>query len=197
MEWKDLDSSRCSVARTAEVVGDGWTVLVLRDLFNGVRRFDDLAAHLGIARNVLTRRLAALVEEGIVERVPYREPGARERHEYRLTAAGRDLRPVLLAMLAWGDAHRAGPDGPPVRVEHPECGAAVHVELRCAEGHAVDPRAPLRSVPIAAPEPSSRKRALRVRRELADRPPPSVVSGRGLGLGGDRDTGIGRTKECR
>ena len=97
------------MARTAEVVGDGWTVLVLRDLFNGVRRFDDLAAHLGIARNVLTRRLAALVEEGIVERVPYREPGARERHEYRLTAAGRDLRPVLLAMLAWGDAHRAGP----------------------------------------------------------------------------------------
>ena len=109
MEWKDLDSRRCSVARTAEVVGDGWTVLVLRDLFNGVRRFDDLAAHLGIARNMLTRRLAALVEEGIVERVPYREPGARERHEYRLTAAGRDLRPVLLAMLAWGDAHRAAP----------------------------------------------------------------------------------------
>lgn len=150
MEWKDLDSSRCSVARTAEVVGDAWTVLVLRDLFNGVRRFDDLAAHLGVARNVLTRRLTALVEEGIVERVPYREPGARERHEYRLTAAGRDLRPVLLAMLAWGDAHRAGPDGPPVRVEHPECGAAVHVELRCAEGHAVDPRAPLRSVPIGS-----------------------------------------------
>src|SRR6476620_7339887 len=84
----------------------------------------------------------SLVEEGIVERLPYREPGARERHEYRLTAAGRDLRPVLLAMLAWGDAHRAGPDGPPVRVEHPGCGAAVHVELRCAEGHAVDPRAP-------------------------------------------------------
>ena len=147
MEWKDLDRSRCSVARTAGVVGDGWTVLVLRDLFNGVRRFDDLACHLGVARNVLTRRLAALVDEGVVERVPYREPGARERHEYRLTPAGRDLRPVLLAMLAWGDAHRAGPEGPPVRVEHPGCGAAVHVELRCAEGHTVDPRAPLRSVP--------------------------------------------------
>jgi DNA-binding HxlR family transcriptional regulator len=82
------------VARTAEVVGDGWTVLVLRDLFNGVRRFDDLATHLGIARNVLTRRLAALVEAGIVERVPYRAPGSRERHEYRLTSAGRDRRPM-------------------------------------------------------------------------------------------------------
>ncbi len=90
------------MARTAAVVGDAWTVLVLRDLFNGVRRFDDLAAHLGIARNVLTRRLATLVEEGVVERVPYREPGSRERHEYRLTAAGRDLRPVILAMLTWG-----------------------------------------------------------------------------------------------
>ncbi len=149
MDWKDLDSRRCSVARAAAVVGDGWTVLVLRDLFNGVRRFDDLAAHLGIARNVLTRRLAALVDEGIVERVPYREPGARERHEYRLTPAGRDLRPVILAMLAWGDAHRAGSDGPPVLVEHPECGAPVHVELRCAAGHVIDPRAPLRSVPFA------------------------------------------------
>jgi len=138
------------VARAAEVVGDGWTVLVLRDLFNGVRRFDDLAAHLGIARNVLTRRLAALVDEGIIERVPYRAPGSRERHEYRLTPAGRDLRPVLLAMLAWGDAHRAGPDGPPVRIEHPGCGAPIHVELRCAAGHLVDHRAPLRSVPIGA-----------------------------------------------
>ena len=150
MDWKDLDSRRCSVARTADVIGDGWTVLVLRDLFNGVRRFDDLAAHLGIARNVLTRRLNALVAEGVVERVPYREPGSRERHEYRLTAAGRDLRPVILAMLAWGDAYRAGPDGPPVRVEHPGCGAPVHVELRCAEGHVIAPGARLRSVPLPA-----------------------------------------------
>jgi DNA-binding HxlR family transcriptional regulator len=150
VEWKDLDSRRCSVARTAAVVGDAWTVLVLRDLFNGVRRFDDLAVHLGVARNVLTRRLATLLEEGVVERVPYREPGSRERHEYRLTAAGRDLRPVILAMLAWGDAHRAGPDGPPVRLEHPACGTAVHVELRCDEGHVIEPGTRLRSVPSPA-----------------------------------------------
>lgn len=150
MDWKDFDSSRCSVARTASVVGDSWTVLVLRDLFNGIRRFDDLAAHLGIARNVLTRRLTALVDEGVVERVPYREPGSRERHEYRLTAAGYDLRPVMLAMLDWGDAHRAGPDGPPVHMEHPGCDAPVHVELRCAEGHVIEPRSRLRSVPSPA-----------------------------------------------
>jgi DNA-binding HxlR family transcriptional regulator len=146
VEWKDLDSSRCSVARTASVIGDGWTVLVLRDLFNGIRRFDDLATHLGIARNVLTRRLASLVDDGVVARVPYREPGSRERHEYRLTPAGADLRPVILAMLAWGDVHRAGPDGPPVDIQHPGCGAPVHVELRCAEGHVIDPVTRLRSV---------------------------------------------------
>ena len=105
-DWRELDSTRCSVARTAAVLGDGWTVLVLRDLFHGIRRFDELAAHLGVARNVLTRRLAGLTAAGVVRRVPYREPGARTRHEYRLTAAGRDLLPVVLAMAAWGDRHR-------------------------------------------------------------------------------------------
>jgi DNA-binding HxlR family transcriptional regulator len=147
MDWRELDSTRCSVARTASVVGDSWSVLVLRDLFNGIRRFDDLAGHLGIARNVLTRRLTALIEAGVIVRVPYREPGRRERHEYRLTDAGRDLLPVILAMLTWGDAHRAGDDGPPMRVEHAECGAPVHVELQCAEGHRIEPGTRLRSVP--------------------------------------------------
>lgn len=146
MEWAELDSRRCSVARAAEVVGDSWTVLVLRDLLNGIHRFDDLAAHLHIARNVLTRRLGGLVAEGIVEKVPYREPGARARHEYRLTAAGRDLQPVILALLAWGDTHRPGENGPPVRVEHARCGADVHLELRCADGHTVDAHERLRTV---------------------------------------------------
>jgi DNA-binding HxlR family transcriptional regulator len=147
VDWSAFDSRRCSVARAAGVVGDVWTVLVLRDLFNGIRRFDDLTAHLGIARNVLTRRLGSLVDEGIVLKVPYREPGSRERHEYRLTEAGRDLRPVILAMLAWGDVHRSDGFGPPMRVEHAECGSPVHVELRCDEGHRLDTRARLRAVP--------------------------------------------------
>ena len=128
-------------------MGDAWTVLVLRDLFNGIRRFDDLAHHLHIARNVLTRRLAALADAGLVDRVPYREPGRRERHEYRLTAAGRDLRPVILAMLEYGDRHLAGPDGPPMRVEHSGCGETVHVEVRCAAGHLVEPGTRLRTLP--------------------------------------------------
>jgi DNA-binding HxlR family transcriptional regulator len=147
MDWKELDSTRCSVARTAAVVGDGWTVLVLRDLFNGIHRFDELAAHLGVARNVLTRRLATLIDEGVVVRVPYQEPGRRERHEYRLTEAGRDLLPVMLALLAWGDTHRAGADGPPMTVEHRGCGAPVHVEVRCALDHVLDRATPVRSVP--------------------------------------------------
>jgi DNA-binding HxlR family transcriptional regulator len=138
------------VARTAALVGDAWTVLVLRDLFNGIRRFDDLAAHLGIARNVLTRRLTHLTDAGLVDRVPYREPGRRERHEYRLTPAGRDLRPVILAMLEYGDRHLAGSDGPPMRVEHAGCGEPVHVEIRCAEGHLVEPQTRLRTVPLDA-----------------------------------------------
>ncbi|GAA2547334.1 helix-turn-helix domain-containing protein [Pseudonocardia hydrocarbonoxydans] len=149
MDFRELDSTRCSVARTAALVGDAWTVLVLRDLFNGIRRFDDLAAHLHIARNVLTRRLTALTEAGLVDRVPYREPGRRERHEYRLTPAGRDLRPVVLAMLEYGDRHLAGADGPPMRVEHDGCGEPVYVEVRCAAGHLVDPATRLRTVPLA------------------------------------------------
>ena len=156
LAWRDTDSTRCSVARTAAVVGDGWTVLVLRDLFHGLCRFDELAGHLGVARNVLTRRLAALVDAGVLVRVPYREPGSRPRHEYRLTEAGRELLPVLLAMGAWGDRYRAGVEGPPVIVEHAGCGAPVHLELHCAAGHRLDPPADrLRSVPTPAAHPAA------------------------------------------
>jgi DNA-binding HxlR family transcriptional regulator len=145
--WTDFDSGTCSVARTAALVGDAWTVLVLRDMFNGVRRFDDLAQHLGIARNVLTRRLGGLVEAGLVERVPYREPGRRERHEYRLTPAGKDLRTVLTALRDWGDRHLAGEAGKPVVIRHADCGAEVHAELRCEAGHLIEPHTRLTSDP--------------------------------------------------
>ena len=100
------------------VLGEPWTVLVVRDLLHGVRRFDELVAHLGIARTVLARRLAVLVDAGLVETSEYREPGRRARREYRLTRAGHDLRPVLLALMTWGDAHLDGGAGPPVVVRH-------------------------------------------------------------------------------
>ena len=151
VRFADFDSGTCSVARSVEVLGDRWTVLVLRDVFNGVRRFDDLARHLGIARDVLTKRLAALVEEGVLERVPYQEPGHRRRYEYRLTQAGRDLRPVLLALIEWGDRYRASvdgaADGPPIIVAHQDCGAPVRVVLECEEGHRVDEKTRLRIQP--------------------------------------------------
>jgi DNA-binding HxlR family transcriptional regulator len=152
MRWADYDSRVCSIARTVEVLGDRWTLLVLRDIFNGIRRFADIGQHLGVARDVLTKRLAALVDEGLIHRVPYQEPGARTRYEYRLTDAGRDLRPVLLALLEWGDRHRANADGPPAHLFHAECGAPVHVDVRCAEGHEIGPRTRL----AAQPGPGSR-----------------------------------------
>ncbi len=152
--WRELDSATCSIARTVALIGQPWMLLVLRDLFNGVRRFDELAEHLGVARNVLTRRLATLVEAGLVERRSYREEGQRARHEYRLTPAGRDLRPVLLALMAYGDAHFAGPAGPPLRVEHAGCGGAVQVRVECAGGHPIESDTRLTS----KPGPGARRR---------------------------------------
>ena len=143
----------CSIARTLAVLGDRWTLLVLREAFNGVRRFEELQRRLGIARDVLTVRLNRLVEEGVLQRVPYREPGRRERFEYRLTAKGVDAYPVLVALMAWGDRHKADADGPPVELEHRDCGALVHAELRCEAGHAVD----VREV-VPRPGPGARRR---------------------------------------
>src|SRR4051794_25370146 len=150
----DFDDANCSIARTLAVLGDRWTLLVLREAFNGVRRFEDLQRRLGVARDVLTVRLNRLVEEGVLERVPYREPGQRSRHEYRLTAKGRDAYPILVALLAWGDRHKADPQGPAVELTHADCGAQVHAELRCEHGHAVD----IREI-RPRPGPGARRRA--------------------------------------
>lgn len=125
----------CSVARTLEVVGERWTLLVLREAFYGVRRFDAIQRATGAPRNVLTARLKQLVEHGVLERVPYQDPGARQRYEYRLTSSGRELLPAVVALMQWGDRHLADADGPPVRLEHRDCGAPVHAVLACEHGH--------------------------------------------------------------
>jgi DNA-binding HxlR family transcriptional regulator len=135
MDRSAYSFENCSVARTLEVVGERWSLLVLREAFYGVRRFNDLQRHLGVPRNVLTARLQTLVEAGLLARVPYREQGARERYEYRLTPAGLDLFPTLIALMAWGDKHLAGSAGGPVAVHHRDCGAAVSAVLTCAAGH--------------------------------------------------------------
>jgi len=149
MTWSDYDSATCSIARTAGILGDRWTVLVVRDLFNGVRRFDAIQQHLGVARDVLTKRLALLVDEGLVEKRPVKLEGERARHEYVLTPAGRDLRVVMVALMDWGDAHRAGPEGPPMSVRHDGCGGEVHAHLACDAGHEVDRSARTELVPLA------------------------------------------------
>jgi DNA-binding HxlR family transcriptional regulator len=150
VRWTEYDSTVCSVARTSEIVGDRWTLLVLRDLFNGVRRFDELVVHLGVARDLLSRRLAKLVDAGIVARRAYRDPGSRTRYEYQLTEAGLDLRPVLVAFAQWGDRHLAGSAGPPTAILHEECGAAVQLSIDCLAGHRIDHGRDLRMVPLKA-----------------------------------------------
>ena len=134
----DWSVDNCTIARAMEILGERWTVVVLREVFTGVRRFDDMRVRTGIPRQVLTNRLAKLVEQEVLRREPYREPGARVRHEYRLTDRGLDLWPVLVAVLAWGDRYLADPAGSPLTTVHRDCAAEVRVVLRCAAGHDVD-----------------------------------------------------------
>ena len=124
----DYAGQNCSIASTLELIGERWTLLIVRDAFLGVRRFDDFQRSLGIARNVLQGRLERLVENGILERVRYQERP--ERFEYRLTEKGIDLWPVMVSLLAWGDRH-AAPDGPPVVLEHRGCGGRVNDRRIC------------------------------------------------------------------
>lgn len=139
MQWKALSDERCSLARSLAVIGDRWTLLILRDAFLRVRRFDDFQVRLGIARRVLTERLAGLVADGVLEKVPYSVRPLR--HEYRLTERGLALYPVILSLVHWGDAHLADGDGPPMVHRHKSCGHDFHSVMTCSEcGEPVDPR---------------------------------------------------------
>lgn len=131
----------CTLGRAMAILGERWTVVVLREVFLGVRRFDDIRRHAGIPRQVLTNRLATLVDEGLLRKEPYRPDGARTRHEYRLTDKGLELQPILLAITQWGDRHLADPKGAPIEFIHRDCDEPIHVEVHCASGHHVaDPR---------------------------------------------------------
>ena len=118
----------CSIAATLEAVGDRWTLLILRDLFRGVRRFEALHRDLGIARNLLTNRLHRLADLGMVHRVPYHDRPVR--HEYRLTTKGADLSPALVALMHWGDRWYAT-DGPPTLLVHDACGTPLDQAVSC------------------------------------------------------------------
>ncbi|NJC56318.1 winged helix-turn-helix transcriptional regulator [Brevibacterium marinum] len=137
MDWLEFDTAGCSIQRTLDVIGEKWTVLILRETFNGVRRFDQIRDHVGVSDPMLSDRLRKLVTAGVLEAKPYREPGRRVRKEYRLTDKGLDLYPVMISLLRWGDEHRAGADGPPLEVTHRDCGRPIRAVVECAAGHTV------------------------------------------------------------
>jgi DNA-binding HxlR family transcriptional regulator len=139
MRWSELADERCSVARTISVIGDRWTLLILRDCFLRIRRFDDFEARLGITRHILADRLRKLVDAGVLEKVPYGDRPVR--HEYRLTRKGLDLYPVMMSIVHWGDTHTVEKSGRPLLHRHLACGHQFDPVLTCSVcGEAVDPR---------------------------------------------------------
>jgi DNA-binding HxlR family transcriptional regulator len=151
----DYENQSCSIAGALEVVGERWSLLIVRDILLGLRRFDELQSHLGVARNVLQSRLRRLEEHGVIERVPYQQRPPR--HEYLLTEKGLDLWPMIVALMKWGDRYAPPEGGPAVLIEHRGCGGAVDEHRICERcgarltardavgrpGHGADPDHPL------------------------------------------------------
>jgi DNA-binding HxlR family transcriptional regulator len=162
MHWQSVDATTCSVGRTLAVVGEKWSLLVLRDAYNGLRRYDELHRHLGVSDAVLADRLRTLVAAGILERRGYRQPGRRAQAEYVVTDAGWELQPVVVGLLQWGDRHLPTDEGPLVEVRHRGCGGAVEAVVKCAQdGRVLTPRETelvpgrgMRLLPAAAMTPS-------------------------------------------
>jgi DNA-binding HxlR family transcriptional regulator len=139
MKWDDLAAQPCSVSRSLAVIGDRWTLMILRDCFLGVRRFESFQARLGISRSIVTDRLRVLVDEGVLRREAYQQNPPR--HEYRLTAKGLDLHSVIMAIAHFGDVHYAGENGPPLLRRHKGCGCDFHPVQACSEcGEAITAR---------------------------------------------------------
>lgn len=131
MKWDEIGDMRCSVARTLSVIGDRWTLLIVRDAFLGVRKFEQFQSDLGLTRHLLTDRLRKLVEHGVLDRVAYQEKPTR--YEYRLTEKGIDLYPILLSIVRWGDNWMADKDGPPMLYVHRGCGHVAMPTLHCPD----------------------------------------------------------------
>jgi DNA-binding HxlR family transcriptional regulator len=133
-----IDPDSCSIIGAVDALGDVWSILVLRELFLGIRRFNDIQGDLGISRSVLAARLARLVELGVVRTVPYQEPGDRVRHEYRPTRKGVGLLPLLVTLKTWGDEHlNLGVET--IRITERESGEDVRLEFRTPSGKQVQP----------------------------------------------------------
>lgn len=164
-DWAAVPTAGCPIGLAVGVIGDRWSLLLLRELAFGVDRFDAVQEHLGVSRRTLTERLDALVQAGVARRVPYKEAGQRTRHRYELTGAGSEVLPLLVALAAWGERYRATastrPDGEPpsadragadlrspLRMHHAGCGRTVLPRLLCTAGH---------EVPAAEIEPRLRR----------------------------------------
>lgn len=140
MKWDELGEERCSIARSVAVIGDRWTLMVLRDCFLGVRRFEAFQERLGISRTIIADRLKHLTDEGVLCRSQYQERPAR--FEYRLTEKGLALHSVMMAIVHWGDRFYAGAEGPPLLHRHKTCGCDFHPVQVCSEcGEPVEARA--------------------------------------------------------
>ena len=133
MEWIEASTDNCPVGMSLDLLGEKWTLLIVRDALNGVRRFEQFRRHMGLSEAVLADRLQKLVTAGVLELRPYREEGRRERNEYRLTAAGLELLPVILSLKQWGERHLGDPAERVIEVSHRECGGAARVVVRCEE----------------------------------------------------------------
>jgi DNA-binding HxlR family transcriptional regulator len=151
----DYDSANCAIGAAVDIIGERPTFLVLREAFNGVRRFDDMRRRTGMPRQVLSDRLARLVHEDLLRKIPYQDAGQRTRHEYRLTGKGLDLYPVLVALMEWGDRHALGSAGPQVMLRHRDCGEPVRLQLACEAGHILESAREVTPVP----GPGARKTA--------------------------------------
>ncbi|HEY5987512.1 MAG TPA: helix-turn-helix domain-containing protein [Streptosporangiaceae bacterium] len=133
----DYETANCAIGSAIAILGERWTFLVLREAFSGVRRFADMQRRTQAPRQILSDRLARLVRQGLLRKVPYQEHGQRHRYEYRLTDKGLDLYPVLVALMEWGDRYATGSGGPQTLLTHRDCGQPVRLQLTCADGHTV------------------------------------------------------------
>ena len=155
MRWDSIKSMNCSVARTLSVVGERWTMLLLREAFLGRHRFDEFQQGTGIARNILSSRLRDLVRDGILDRV--RSEADNGRIEYRLTKKGLDLYPVLIAMMRWGDTWLSDESGPPMTLIHRTCGAKTSIDMVCSHCGAQVAAREMVALPRAAGKPPAHR----------------------------------------
>ena len=139
MRWDQMQDENCSIARTLSIIGDRWTMLILRDAFLRIRKFEDFQKDLGISRQRLSERLKKLVGEGVLKKTAYQSSPTR--FEYCLTTKGLDLYPVIMAMVNWGDKYLDKGMGAPMLYKHTKCGHYFTAQLSCSEcGEALSPR---------------------------------------------------------